>query len=458
MKASWSQWFAQVLQLLMAGSLCALAFAAGAATPNAVVLRIDGAISPASADYVVRGIEYANAQQADAVVLEIDTPGGLADAMRDIIKAILASRVPVIGFVAPPGARAASAGTYILYACHVAAMAPATNLGAATPISLIGRTAQPMPAASGGQAAQSAAKDPEMRKATNDAVAYIRALAEQRSRNADWAEKAVREAVSASSEQAVKLKVIDLNATDIPTLLAAVDGRSVQTAAGKLTLRTRGATLERIEPDWRSQFLAVIANPSVAYLLLLVGLAGLVIEGTHPGVVLPGVVGAICLLLALYALQMLPVHFAGLGLILLGVILIASELFLPTYGVLGIGGVISFVIGSVVLMRSDVPGYGIALPTVVGMAIAACGVLAGIVWMALRSRRHPVVSGREQMLGAVGQVVADFDRRGFVHVQGEQWQAVTDTPLRRGQPVAVTAMHGLVLSVRPASHSEESAS
>jgi membrane-bound serine protease (ClpP class) len=450
----WFRWFTR---LLLACGLCALGASAWSATPNAVVLRIDGAISPASADYVVRGIEQANQQQADAVVLEIDTPGGLADSMRDIIKAILASRVPVVGYVSPPGARAASAGTYILYASHVAAMAPATNIGAATPISLIGRATRPMPGASGEQAAQAPAEDTAMRKATNDAVAYIRALAEQRGRNADWAENAVREAVSVSSEEALKLKVIDLTAPDVSSLLAAVDGRSVQTAAGRLTLRTSGATLQAIEPDWRSQFLAVIANPSVAY-LLLVGLAGLVIEGTHPGVVLPGVVGAICLLLALYALQMLPVHFAGLGLILLGVILIASELFLPTYGVLGIGGVISFVIGSVVLMRSDMPGYGLALPTVVGMAIAASGVLAGIVWMALRSRRHPVVSGREQMIGAVGRVVADFDRQGFVHVHGEQWQAVTGTPLTRGQRVAVTGMQGLVLRVRPATPSEETLS
>lgn len=452
------EWFRWIMRLLIACNLCMFASLAWSATPNAVVLRIDGAISPASADYVVRGIEQANAQQAETVVLEIDTPGGLADSMRDIIKAILASRVPVLGYVSPPGARAASAGTYILYASHVAAMAPATNIGAATPISLIGRATRPMPGASGEQAAQAPTEDPELRKATNDAVAYIRALAEQRGRNADWAEKAVREAVSVSSEEALKLKVIDLTAPDVASLLAAVDGRSVQTAAGALTLRTSGAAVERIEPDWRSQFLAVIANPSVAYLLLLVGLAGLVIEGTHPGVVLPGVVGAICLLLALYALQMLPVHFAGLGLILLGVILIASELFLPTYGVLGIGGVISFVIGSVVLMRSDMPGYGLALPTVVGMAIAASGVLAGIVWMALRSRRHPVVSGREQMIGAVGRVVADFDRQGFVHVHGEQWQAVTDTPLRRDQRVAVTGMQGLVLRVRPATPSEETLS
>jgi len=452
------EWFRWIMQLLVTCSLCVFASLAWSATPNAVVLRIDGAISPASADYVVRGIEQANQQQAEAVVLEIDTPGGLADSMRDVIKAILASRVPVVGYVSPPGARAASAGTYILYASHVAAMAPATNIGAATPISLIGRATRPMPGASGEQAAQAPAEDTAMRKATNDAVAYIRALAEQRGRNADWAEKAVREAVSVSSEEALKLKVIDLTAPDVSSLLAAVDGRSVQTAAGALTLRTSGAAVERIEPDWRSQFLAVIANPSVAYLLLLVGLAGLVIEGTHPGVVLPGVVGAICLLLALYALQMLPVHFAGLGLILLGVILIASELFLPTYGVLGIGGVISFVIGSVVLMRSDMPGYGLALPTVVGMAIAASGVLAGIVWMALRSRRHPVVSGREQMIGAVGRVVADFDRQGFVHVHGEQWQAVTDTPLTHGQRVAVTGMQGLVLRVRPATPSEETLS
>lgn len=294
-----------------------------------------------------------------------------------------------------------------------------------------------------------------MRKVTNDAVAYIRALAERRGRNADWAEKAVREAVSVSADDALKLHVVDLIAPDLPTLLAEVDGRSVDTSAGSRVLHTRGNTIETVTPGVRSQFLGVIANPSVAYILLLIGLGGLVMEGMHPGGVLPGVVGAICLLLALYAFQLLPVNFAGLGLILLGVILIVSEAFVPAYGVLGTGGVISFVIGSVILMHTGVPGYGVAIPVVIGVAIAAAGVLVGIVWMAMRARNRPVVSGREEMVGAVAEVVADFEGRGTVHVHGERWQAQSDVPLKRGQRVSVTGMRGLVLDVRPAPPSKE---
>jgi len=367
--------------------------------------------------------------------------------MRDIIKAILASPVPVIGYVAPSGARAASAGTYIMYACNVAAMAPATNIGAASPVSLTGGGSTPAPVSGSDKPAVN--ESTETRKVTNDAVAYIRALAERRGRNAVWAEKAVRDAVSVSSEEALKLHVVDLVAPNLPQLLADVDGRKVDTAAGARVLHTRDATIQAIEPGWRSRFLGVIADPSVAYILLLIGLGGLVMEGMHPGGVLPGVAGAICLLLALYAFQLLPVNFAGLGLILLGVILIVSEAFVPAYGVLGTGGVISFVIGSVIFMQTGVPGYGVAVPVVVGLAIAAAGLLVGIVWMAVRSHKRPVVSGREEMLGAIAEVIADFEGRGAVHVHGERWQARSDVPLTRGQAVAVTGIHGLVLDVKP---------
>lgn len=429
--------------------------AATATAPTVVVLRVDDAISPASADYVVRGIARADSLHAAAVVLELDTPGGLSSSMRDVVKAVLASKVPVIGYVAPSGARAASAGTYIMYACHIAAMAPATNIGAATPVSITGGGSLPLPASSSGKPAL-ATEPTEMRKVTNDAVAYIRALAERRDRNAAWAEQAVREAVSVSAADALKLHVIDLIAPDIPALLANVDGRSVETAAGAVVLHTRGASLETLAPGARSRFLGVIANPSVAYILLMIGLGGLVLEGMHPGGILPGVAGAICLLLALYAFQLLPVNFAGLGLIFLGVILIVSEAFVPAYGVLGTGGVISFVIGSVILMHTGVPGFGIALPVVVGIALAAAGVLVGVVWLALRSHRQRVVSGREEMVGARAEVVADFQGRGVVHLHGERWQADSRVALHHGQQVTVTGMRGLILDVEPANPSEES--
>lgn len=432
--------------------------------PLVIALTLDGAVSPASADYIVRGIHEAEAQQAEAVLLEMDTPGGLVTAMRDIIKAILNSPVPVVTYVAPQGARAASAGTYILYASHVAAMAPATNVGAATPVSLIGGGGNSPwpPGKKNGDKDDAKDKAPaepagsaEMRKAINDAVAHIRALAEQRGRNADWAEKAVREAVSISAEQALKENVVDLIAANRTELLAELDGREVQTAAGTHTLHTQGARVEQVTPGVRSQFLSVIANPSVALVLLMLGLGGLVMEGSHPGGILPGVVGAICLLLALYAFQLLPVNFAGLGLILLGVVLMVSEAFVPAFGILAIGGVLSLVIGAVILMRSGSLAWGIGLPTIVGIAIAGAGIIGGILWMAVRSHKQPVVSGSEELLGAVAEVVDDFQGRGLVHVHGERWQADSAVPLVRGQRVVVTARHGLTLAVRPTGNQEQ---
>lgn len=442
-----SAWWGLVALAVTAIACLAVQPAIAAPRPQVVLLQVDGAISPASAAYVVDGIAEANERHADAIVLELDTPGGLSSSMRDIIKAILASPVPVIGYVAPSGARAASAGTYIMLASHVAAMAPATNIGAASPVSIGGGGVLPLPASSSGKPASN--ESTEMRKVTNDAVAYIRSLAEQRGRNADWAEKAVREAVSVSDAEALKLHVIDLTAPDLKQLLVEVDGREVKTAGGTRVLHTSNANIETIKPGMRSEFLGVIANPTLAYILLLIGIGGLVIEGTHPGGILPGVVGAIALLLALYAFHLLPVNYAGFGLIVLGVILIVSEAFVPAYGVLGIGGVIAFVVGSVILMHSGVPGYGIALPVVIGLAIGAAGVLVGIVYLAIRSHRQRVVSGREEMVGAVAQVVADFTGRGLVHVHGERWQADSDVPLSHGQQVEVTGMDGLILRVRP---------
>lgn len=444
------------LLLWLAGSPTTFAAAPSSPPPppHALVLHIDGAISPASADYVERGLERAADGGASVVVLMLDTPGGLSTSMRSINKAILASKVPVLGFVAPAGARAASAGTYILYACPVAAMAPATNLGAATPISMFGGN-RSLPAAAGSTASAASSATPassgdtETRKATNDAIAYIRALAERYGRNADWAEDAVRNAVSVSAEQALKLRVVDLIAEDVPHLLAQVDGRVIKVGDGGQTLHTRGLAVKTWEPDWRSRLLAVIADPSIAYLLLLIGIGGLLFEGYSPGAILPGVVGAISLLLALYAFQLLPVNYAGLALIALGVSLLVAETFVPAYGSLGIGGVISFVFGSVIVMDTDVPGYGISLPLIFGISLVAVLILIAIIWLALRARNRPVVSGQEQMVGGVAEVLRDFDGKGAVHTHGERWQARSDVPVHAGQSVRITAIDGLVLVVTP---------
>src|SRR5690606_32585173 len=354
-----------------------------------------------TADYIVRGIESAEEEGAALVVVELDTPGGLDSSMRSIIQAILGSSVPVAVYVWPQGARAASAGTYILYAAHIAAMAPATNLGAATPVPIGGTAPAPggeSPSAPGSEPAPDAEDDPadaddddsprapagsaSERKAINDAVAYIRSLAERRGRNADWAERAVREAESLSASRALELDVIDYVARDLDDLFAQIDGLRIDMPSGEITLDTSGLVVERIEADWRTRFLSVISNPTIAYILLLIGIYGLVLEGYSPGAILPGVVGAISLLLALFALQVLPVNFAGLALILLGIILIVAEFFMPSFGALGIGGVTAFVIGSIILMDTDVPGFGISIALITSIATAAALLLVGIIWLA----------------------------------------------------------------------------
>lgn len=414
------------------------------ASGSAVLLHVDGAISPATADYVERGITKAG--DAPVIILQMDTPGGLDKSMRTVIKAILASPVPVVAYVGPSGSRAASAGTYILYASHVAAMAPGTNLGAATPVSLI----SPPSAHRGpdGDDKEVPAEGAGSRKAINDAVAYIRSLAEQRGRNADWAERAVRESVSASAQQALADSVIDLIADDVHDLLRKIDGLEVLTASGLTTLRTAEAGVVEVKADWHSRLLAVIADPAIAYLLLLIGLGGLLFEGYSPGAIVPGVVGAISLLLALYALQMLPVNYVGLALIGLGLLLLIAETMVPAYGALGLGGVVAFVFGSVILVDTDMPDYGLPVPLLIGISLVGVLLLAGIIWLALRSTRQPVVSGSAQLSGTRGFALADFERRGQVHILGERWQATSATPLRRGQPIVVESVDGLLLHVR----------
>ncbi len=425
---------------------------------SALLLELDGAIGPATSHYISQGIKRAAEDGHALVILRMDTPGGLDTSMRDIIKDILASPVPVITFVSPSGARAASAGTYILYASHVAAMAPATNLGSATPVPIGGQPAEPAPAddkkpdpTKPGDEAQPAV-DPRgamERKVINDAVAYLRSLAQLRGRNADWAEKAVREGANLPAEDALAQKVIDLIATDVPDLLNKLNGRKLRYGESEITLATQGLTVEKVEPDWRTELLSVITNPTVAYGLLLIGIYGLLFEGYNPGAVLPGVVGAICLLLALFAFQVLPVNYAGLALIVLGALLVVAEAFVPSFGALGVGGLIAFVIGSIMLFDTSVPGFEVAMPIIGGIAFVAGLILCMIVWMFSRARRRPVTTGIDQILGGTAEAVDGFAERGMVRLGGELWKARSSAPLRPGQRARVVRVEGLELWIEP---------
>ncbi len=444
-----------VLLSALVGAWALAAVAATSGAPSATLLPVSGPIGPATSDFFVRKLRDAQESGADLIVVTIDTPGGLDTAMRDMVQAILASEVPVVTYVSPSGARAASAGTFLVYASHVAAMAPATNLGAATPVQIGAGgppSPTPQPTDDKNEKADGAGEVPGSaieRKALNDSIAYIRGLAELRGRNVAWAEAAVREGASLPADEALEAGVVEIVANDIPDLLRQLDDRKVKLRSKEISLATEGTTLHEVEPDWRTNLLSLITNPNVAYLLMLIGIYGLLLEGYNPGAVLPGVVGAISLLLALFAFQVLSVNYAGLALIALGVILIVAESFVPAFGTLGLGGIVAFVIGSVLLLDREVPGFSIAWQLIAAMGLAGALVLLAIVSFAVRARRRPVVSGVEGLTRETAEAVEDFERHGLVRVHGELWSAVSSAPVRAGQLLRVRSVDGLVIQVEP---------
>lgn len=424
-----------------------------------VVTGIDGAISPASAAYFLRALDEAKQARAELLVLRLNTPGGLDSAMREIIQGILSSPVPVATFVSPSGARAASAGTYLLYASHIAVMAPGTNLGAATPVAIgIGGDIGKPPATekpTGGNERASPISAME-KKAAHDAAAYLRSLAQLRGRNAEWAEKAVREAESLSAEEALKLNVVDFVAADLPDLLRQADGRNVNLAQGEYKLMLTDAAIVTIEPNWKERLLTAVADPNIALILLLLGIYGLLFEFYTPGFGVAGVIGAISLLLALYALAMLPINAVGALLLLVGIALMAAEAFAPSFGILGFGGIAAFIVGSLMLIDGDIPGMEISLAFIVPLAATSALVLAGIGAFALRARQRPAVVGTEAMPGSTAVALEDFEHEGWVQAFGERWHARSEAALARGTRARIVAVDGLTLVVKPEQKGEKS--
>jgi membrane-bound serine protease (ClpP class) len=446
---------------LLAILLALTATAAPAPTPadSPMVARVslNGPIGPAAAEYFDDASERAVADGAVAIVLRLDTPGGLSESMRQIIASMLASKVPVLAYVAPSGARAASAGTYILYAAQVAAMAPATHVGAATPVKLGGSTPMPLhkpeaaPTAASSTDKAPASADAESNKVLNDSIAYIRSLAQLRGRDAAWAEQAVRGAATLTASEAAQKHVIDFVANDTADLLAKASGRRVQVDGQTITLQLADATVRDYAPGSRSRFLGIITNPTIAYLLLLAGIFGLGLEALHPGAMLPGIVGGIALLVGLYALQLLPVNYAGLALMALGIGLLVAEAVTPTVGVFGVGGLVSFVLGSIMLMNTGVPGYAVNLGVIGGIAVCAAGLLVLVVWLVFRSRRSLQVTGDDAMRSDIAELLEPVGENNetWVLVRGERWRARCATALPGGARVRVVGREGLLLQVEP---------
>jgi membrane-bound serine protease (ClpP class) len=412
------------------------------------LIDITGPIGPAISDHTVRGLKQAQEAGAGLVLLRIDTPGGLDTSMRDMIKAILAAQVPVVGYVAPGGARAASAGTYLLYATHIAAMAPGTNLGAATPVQIGAPSLPKLPQDDSAEEEATPHSGSAMEhKIINDAVAYIQSLAQMRGRNAQWAETAVRSGASLSAEDALALQVIDLMSDSVDDLLGQLHDRAITLHGEPHTIKTAGAALKVHRVDWRSEFLAVITNPNVAYMLMLLGLYGLIIEFSNPGLGIPGVVGAVSLIMALYAFQVLPVSYAGLGLMLLGIALMTAEAFAPSFGILGLGGIVAFVVGSIMLMDTDLPGYRIAMPMIVAFALFNVGLLVFALGLIIKSRRQAPVSGLEHLLGSSVPVESLYAGGALVRADGELWHVESEQNLTKGELVRVTGLDGVTLKV-----------
>jgi len=442
---------------LFAAFILTISSVAAAADTNVVVLNIKGAIGVATADYVLSGIEHAETSNADLIIIEMDTPGGLMAPMRDIVQAILGSSVPVVTYVTPAGARADSAGTYILLASHIAAMNPTTHLGAATPVALGG-------GGGGDDAAPKDSSDDESdddaetapppgttmeRKALNDAVAYIRSLAERYDRNADWAEKAVRDAATLTAREALEQNVIDFVAENRAELLRMIDGVEVEIDSEIVTLATDNVVIEEFEPNWRIKILSAIANPETVLLLGLIGLYGLMYEGWNPGAIVPGVVGVICLLLAAYGLQVLPVNYAGLALIIVGLALMTAEAFAPSFGALGLGGIAAFVFGAIMMFDSDIPGFGISIKFVVTIAAVFALLFIWLLTYLLKLRKRGAVSGKDSIIGGVGMAMQAFSGEGKVWLEGEAWAAHSGVTIERDQHVVVRALDGLTLEVEP---------
>lgn len=433
---------------------------------TALQLDLQGALGVATAEYIIGGIEQAEEEGASIVIIRMDTPGGLVSPMRDIVQSILGSEVPVVTYVSPGGARADSAGTYILLASHIAAMAPTTHLGAATPVSLTGEDLSPgqdkeedeeSDAEDGAEEESDEAADDEEsepstameRKVLNDSISYIRGLAEAHGRNADWAEDAVRHAATLTATEALEMNVIDLIADDRDELLEAINGREVQLNNEAFTIDSEELVIKVVEPNWRLKILNTIASPEIAILLLMVGLYGLMFEGYNPGAILPGVAGVICLLLAAYALQVMPVNYAGLALIVVGLILIVAEAFVPSFGALGLGGIVALIFGSIMMFDSGIPGFGISITFVVTLAVITGVLLIWLVTYILKFRRRGAVSGRESILSGTGIALESFDGDGHVWLESETWAARSKVPINKDQQVSIKRMNGLVLDVEP---------